>query len=148
MLPSRRFNPFEEINREFNHMLNRHFGLSGSEGAEERGLTMWTPRADVCEQPEEIVVRIDLPGIEEKDVAVSVENNVLTVSGERRTDRDEPGAHYHRVECVYGSFSRSFNLPQTVDVDRIKAHFRNGVLQLSLPKREESKPRRIDVKLS
>jgi HSP20 family protein len=143
----RRTSPFDEITREFDRMMRRNFGFGDYYNEEERGLAMWSPRADVTESKEQIMVKLDLPGIEEKDIQVTLENNVLTISGERKYESDEKEENYQRMECFYGTFTRSFTLPRTVDAEKIKANYKNGVLSLNMPKREESKPKKIDIKL-
>jgi HSP20 family protein len=107
----------------------------------------WTPACDVYEDEEGVTLRFDLAGVDPKDVDVRFENGVLTVRGERKLEREDRKDHYHRVERPYGTFSRSFTLPGTVDADRIRAETRNGVLAVSLPTRAEAKPRAIQVKV-
>ena len=143
----RRYNPFQDINSEVERMMRRHIDSGAYFEESGRELSAWSPRADIIETKEEIQIKLDLPGMEEKDIQVTVENNILTISGERQHNYQEKDENYHRVECRYGSFSRSFTLSRTVDSEKIKASYKNGVLQLTLPKREESKPKRIDVKI-
>ena len=105
----------------------------------------WAPAVDIFEHEGNLVLKAELPGIEPKDVDVSVENNVLTLRGERKFETEVKRDKYHRVERVYGTFSRSFTLPNVVDTDKIKADYKDGVLQVTLPQREEAKPKQIQV---
>lgn len=108
----------------------------------------WAPLVDIYEREGNIELKAELPGVEPKDVDVRVENNILTLRGERRIDKEVKRESYHRVERAYGSFSRSFTLPSMVDTEKIKAEFKDGVLHLTLPKKEEAKPRQISIKVS
>jgi HSP20 family protein len=105
----------------------------------------WAPPVDIKETPDALVLSAELPGIDKKDVHINIEENVLTISGERSFARDEKKEDYHRIERVYGSFSRSFTLPRNVKIDAVKAAFDNGVLTVTVPKAEESKPRKIAI---
>ena len=141
-----RFDPFrgisrlqEEMNRLFDTTVSRPAGSS---------LTSWAPAVDIYETGDELVVKADLPDISEKDLDVRVENNMLTISGERKFEKEVNEDNYLRVERAYGSFTRSFALPSTVKADAIKADYRDGVLTVRLPKREESKPRQIKVQVA
>jgi HSP20 family protein len=105
----------------------------------------WAPSVDIFEHEGNLVLRAELPGIEPKDVDVHVENNVLTLRGERKFESEVKREKYHRVERAYGTFSRSFTLPNVVDTEKIKAEYKDGVLQVTLPQREEAKPKQIQV---
>ena len=105
----------------------------------------WAPSVDIFEQEGNLVLKAELPGIEPKDVDVRVENNVLTLRGERKFESEVKREKYHRVERAYGTFSRSFTLPNVVDTEKIKAEYKDGVLQVTLPQREEAKPKQIQV---
>lgn len=107
--------------------------------------TAWSPAVDIVETENDIVLRADLPGVDPKDVDIQVENGTLTLKGERKFESDVKEDDYRRVERVYGSFLRSFALPPTVDAEKVKAEYRNGVLELKLPKRPEAKPKQIKV---
>ena len=111
-------------------------------------LTAWAPSVDIYETPNELVVKADLPEVEEKDIDVRVENNLLTIHGERKFDKTVAEDNYLRIERTYGTFSRSFSLPNTVSADAIRAEYKNGVLTVNLPKREESKPRQVKVNVT
>jgi HSP20 family protein len=108
----------------------------------------WTPACDVYEDEDGLQLRFELAGVDPKDVDVRFENGVLTVKGERKLEREEKRENYHRVERSYGTFTRSFSLPGTVNPEGIKAESRNGVLTVSLPKRAEARPRAIQVKIN
>lgn len=108
----------------------------------------WTPACDIYEDGEEVTVRAELAGVEPKDVDIRFENGVLTVRGERKMEKEEKKENYHRVELAYGTFTRSFSLPGTVDPDKIRAEAKNGVLVIHLPKKPEAKPKAIQVKLA
>jgi HSP20 family protein len=129
----------EQINRVFNETLERR--------SEESNLTTWAPAVDIFETENALVVKADLPDIDPKDLDIRVENNILTIRGERKFERSENQDNYLRVERAYGTFSRSFSLSNTVNPDAIKAEYQNGVLTLHVPKREEAKPRQIKVNL-
>jgi len=105
----------------------------------------WAPSVDIYEQDGNIVLKAELPGIDAKDVDIRLEDNVLTLRGERKLDNEVKRENYHRVERSYGSFSRSFTLPTVVDQEKIKADYRDGVLRVTLPKREEAKPKQISI---
>lgn len=107
----------------------------------------WLPAVDVRETKDALEIQVELPGIEAKDVNVSVENGVLTLKGSRNFEKATEGETYHRVERAYGAFERSFTLPTNVDPDRINAVYRLGVLHLTIPKREEAKPKAISIKV-
>jgi HSP20 family protein len=112
---------------------------------EPSAMSQWAPSVDVYETQNDIVVKAELPGVESKDVDVSFENNILTIRGERQMDEEVKEDNYHRVECNYGSFTRSFSLPTTVDENKVKAEFKNGILKITLPKREQAKRKQITV---
>jgi HSP20 family protein len=108
----------------------------------------WTPAVDIYEDEDAVTLRAELPGVEPKDVDVRFENGVLTLRGERKLEQEEKRENYHRVERSYGTFTRSFALPGTVDAEKIRAEAKNGILAIVLPKRSEAKPRAIQVKVS
>jgi HSP20 family protein len=105
----------------------------------------WAPSVDIFEHEGNLVLKAELPGVDPKDVDVRVENNVLTLRGERKFESEVKREKYHRVERAYGTFSRSFTLPNVVDTEKIKAEYKDGVLQVTLPQREEAKPKQIQV---
>ena len=108
----------------------------------------WSPRADVNETDDEIIIDIELPGLDKEDIAVDISDNTLTVSGERKQERKTKSADSYRIERHYGKFEREFGLPDTVDADNIKAQFNGGVLSLSLPKTEKSKTQKYRVEIT
>jgi HSP20 family protein len=105
----------------------------------------WLPKVDVYENRENLVLEAELPGMRRDDFDLSIENNVITLSGQRKFEKRSEGDNYHRVERSYGSFTRSFTLPQTVTADGAKAEFNNGILTVTLAKREETKARKIEI---
>ncbi len=141
-----RYDPFrdlrtlqEEVNRLFSSNLSRSFADEGmARGA-------WAPNVDIYENKDQIVLEAELPGMNREDFDLTIENNVLTLRGERRFEKKDEADNYHRVERAYGSFSRSFTLPQTVSGEGASAEYKNGVLRVVLAKREEVKPRRIEI---
>ena len=139
-----RWEPFRDLARLQDEM-NRLFDDRTYRSTESVG---WTPACDIYEDEEAVTLRFELAGVDPKDVDVRFENGVLTVKGERKLDREEKRENYHRVERSYGTFTRSFSLPGTLDPERIKAEARNGVLAITLPKKAEAKPRAIQVKVS
>ncbi len=111
-------------------------------------LATWAPPVDIYETENELVVKADLPDLQDKDIDVRVENNTLTIRGERKFEKDVNEDNYLRVERTYGPFMRSFSLPNTVSSESIRAEYRNGVLTLHMAKREESKPKQIKISVS
>ncbi len=109
-------------------------------------LAEWRPLADITEDEKEYLVKLELPGMKREEVKVSMESGVLTISGERKLEKEEKNKKYHRVERAYGSFSRSFVIPEDVVTDKIDAQFKEGVLEVHLPKGEHAKPKTIEVK--
>ncbi|HVS03382.1 MAG TPA: Hsp20/alpha crystallin family protein [Thermoanaerobaculia bacterium] len=124
----------------FNDMLRP---LGEAEGVASRA---WLPSVDIRETDEALTLLVDLPGMKKEDVNLTLENNVLTLNGERKFADEKKNENYHRIERAYGSFTRSFTLPQNVQPERVEANFHDGVLEIMLPKAEESKPRRISIK--
>ncbi len=107
----------------------------------------WAPRVDIAETDKEFIINAEIPDVKKEDVKVMVDNGILTISGERKQEKEEKGKKFHRVERFYGSFSRSFTLPNNVDESKIEASFKDGMLNLTVPKIEETKPKAIDVKI-
>jgi HSP20 family protein len=127
---------------------NRVFGDVVGRTGEESNLTPWAPEVDIYETENELVVKADLPDVNPQDLDIRVENNILTIRGERKFDKKVNEDNYLRIERSYGSFSRSFSLANSVKSEAIKADYQNGVLTLSLPKREEAKPKQIKVNVT
>jgi HSP20 family protein len=141
-----RYDPFrdlrtlqEEVNRLFSTNLTRGFGEEGI------GRGAWIPSVDIFENKDQIVLEAELPGMKREDFELTIENNVITLRGERRFEKQDDTDNYHRVERSYGSFTRSFTLPQSVSAEGATAEYANGVLRVALPKREEAKSRRIEI---
>jgi HSP20 family protein len=107
----------------------------------------WSPAVDIYETENEVVLKADVPGIELKDIEVHVENQTLTVKGERTFEKEENAKGYHRIERSYGTFVRSFAVPPTVDTEKVAAEYKNGVLAITLPKKEAAKPRQVKVEV-
>ena len=148
-----KWNPWREmeaLQRDMDRLFSRGNGLfDGDEARVQNGSSArqsWMLATDVVETQDALTLKAALPGIDPKDIDVQVEDNVLTIRGERQFERVEEG-HYHWTEQRYGSFSRSVTLPPYADVTRISARYNNGVLELTIPKREESKPRKIELNL-
>ena len=141
-----RWDPFREfatLQDRMNRLLRDSYG---SEGREEALTTStFAPPVDVYEDEHNVTLKIEVPGIDEKDIDVRIENNTLTVHGERKFEKEEKEENYRRVERQYGSFTRTFTLPQTVDQDSVQADYEKGVLKIKLAKREEAKPKQIKV---
>jgi HSP20 family protein len=142
-----RLEPFRGLSTlqdQFNRIFNESFHSAGQESA----LTTWAPAVDISETANELVVKADLPEVSEKDIDVRVENNLLTIRGERKFEKSVSEESFLRVERSYGSFSRSFSLPNTLNAEAIRAEYKNGVLTITLPKREETKPRQVKVNVA
>lgn len=135
--------PFTGLDTQFSRMLNDFFGRTGQES----NLTSWAPAVDIYETEHELVVKADLPDVKPEELDIRVENNILTIRGERKFEKKVDESNYLRVERAYGSFSRSFALANTVNTEAIKADYQNGVLTLTVPKREEAKPKQIKVNI-
>src|SRR5271167_3218479 len=130
--------------------MNRLFRESHSSEGPEEALTTngFAPPVDVYEDEHNITLKVEVPGIDEKDIDVRVENNTLTVHGERKIEKEEKEENFRRVERQYGSFTRSFTLPTTVDAEKVSANYDKGILKISLAKKAEAKPTQIKVKVS
>lgn len=127
--------------------INQLFG-TGRSGGEDVALSAWTPPVDIFEGENEYVIKLELPEISREDVKVNLNDQTLSISGERKIENEEKRDGYHRIERSYGQFYRSFTLPPNVNTGAIDAQFKDGVLRLTLPKREEAKPKNIEVKVS
>ena len=140
--PFRELNTLQnEMNRLFNTVFDTPSGGTGNGGTMRR----WLPAMDLVETDDHFVLRADLPGMSEDDVKIELEDNTLTVSGERKAEHESEGEGYYRVERASGSFSRSLTLPQGVDAEAVSASFDRGVLEVRIPKPEQRKPRRIEI---
>ena len=135
---------FSTLQNEMNRLFNTVFDAP-SPGNGGSTLRRWMPAMDLVETADHFVLRADLPGLSEEDVKIEFEDGTLTVSGERKVEHDAKGEGYYRVERAFGSFSRSLTLPQGIDPEAVAASFDRGVLEVSIPKPEERKPRRIEI---
>src|SRR5713226_2804437 len=141
-----RYDPFRDL-RTLQQEVNRLFTGNLPRSFDDEGIARgsWSPSVDIYENKDHIVLEAELPGMNREDFELSVENNVITLRGERQFEKKEDSDNYHRVERSYGSFTRSFTLPQTVSAEGATAEYKNGVLRVTLPKREETKARRIEI---
>ena len=133
------FNLHNQMEKVFSDLFASHEGETDTEG------TTWMPTVDISETGNGFEIRAELPGVSEKDVNVSVIDNLLTIKGEKHQEEETDGKDYHRVERRYGSFQRSFTLPRHIETDAIKAEFKDGVLTLSIPKAEAAKPTEVPI---
>jgi HSP20 family protein len=138
------FRPFRGVST-LQDQINRLFEGTFDHSSEEGNLTTWAPAVDIFETEHNLVVKADLPDVKPEELDIRVENNILTIRGERKFDKKVNENNYLRVERSYGSFSRSFSLSNTVNTESIQAEYKNGVLTLNIPKREEAKPKQIKV---
>ena len=140
-----RFDPFRDLQRVQDEMSKLFDDRLLARGGESVG---WTPKVDIFEDEEGVALRFELAGVEPKDVDIRFENGVLTLRGDRKMESEHRRDNYHRVELAYGTFTRSFALPATIDAEKIRAESKNGVLTVTLPKKAEAKPKSIQVKVS
>jgi HSP20 family protein len=146
-MPVLKYNPFLELEtvpstlREFQETVSRLMN-------EPNGVRPWTPAVDILETEDALKLRADLPGVDMNAIDVRLENGTLTLKGERKFENEEKGKGYHRIERAYGSFARSFTLPESMDVEKVKADYKNGVLTVTVPKKEVAKPRTVKVEVS
>jgi HSP20 family protein len=146
-MPIVKYSPFVDTDdfptglRVFQDTVNRLFSDQGT-------ARPWAPSVDILETDNELVLKADVPGVELKDIDIRIENGTLTVKGERKFEREEKNKGFHRLERSYGSFVRYFTLPDTVDTENVKADYQNGVLTITLPKKEVAKPKAIKVQVS
>ncbi len=143
-----RWEPVRELNtiqNEMNRLFNTFFETSGSQGGTPTASRRWLPAMDLVESGDHFVLRADLPGLSEEDVNIELEDNVLTISGERKAEHEERKEGYYRLERASGSFSRSLTLPEGVDPEAVQASFDRGVLEVRIPKPEQRKPRKVTI---
>ena len=144
-----RWRPFEDVGdlqKEMNQTFERFLG-HGLPGSSDQAYS-FSPAMNIAESENELIVTAELPGLESKDLDIAVQNDVLTIKGEKRHQTEDKGETWHRIESSYGTFSRSFQLPNEVDVDKVSADFKNGVLRVTLPKSAQAKRREISVSSS
>ena len=139
-----RFEPFRGVTT-LHDQINRLFNEAFDRTSDEADLTAWAPAVDIYETEHELVVKADIPEIKPEELDIRVENNILTIRGERKFEKKVNENNYLRLERSYGSFTRSFSLANKVNTEAIKADYKNGVLTLNIPKREEAKPKQIKV---
>jgi HSP20 family protein len=143
-----RWDPTRELTSlqsEMNRLFSTFFDTPAQGGGNGAALRRWIPAMDLVETGEHFVLRADLPGLSEDDVSIELEDNVLTISGERKSEHDDRKEGYYRVERAYGTFARSLTLPEGVDADAVSASFDRGVLEVRIPKPEERKPRKVAI---
>ena len=136
-----KWDPFREFNT-LNERLGNFFGRGWDGPA---STTAWNPSVDIFENDNEVIFKAELPGMNAKDIEVKLENNILTLRGERRFEKETKEENYHRIEREYGTFSRSFAMPTAVDADKVTAEYKDGVLKVALPKKEEIKSKPIKI---
>ena len=142
-----RWDPFRDLGI-LQERMNRVFedaAVRGWKNDEPSATTSWSPAVDIYETDSEIMVQAELPGIDRKDIALQLENNVLTLKGDRRFEKETNQENYHRIERSYGGFSRAFAIPTIVDEDKIRADYRDGILKIALPKKEQVKAKQIKI---
>jgi len=148
-----RWEPFRDLlslQERMNRLFSESYRSGGPQGQEDDWALggSWAPAVDIYEQDGNIVLKAELPGLDLKDVDIRVENNTLTLRGQRKLDEQVKRDNYHRVERAYGAFTRSFALPNVVDAENIKAEYKDGLLRVTLPKREEAKPKQIRINVT
>jgi len=141
------FDPFRNFEERMKRFFGEGFDPINKQAEENWSLATWTPTCDIYETDNEIVVKAALPEVKKEDVNVSIDNNILSIRGERKLSEETKKENYHRMESSYGEFFRSFTLPNIVDTSKINAEFNDGVLRVRMPKREEAKPKQVEVKV-
>lgn len=145
-----RWDPFREL-EDVSDRLNRMFAGPATQmpsGKETMIVADWTPSVDISETEGEYQIKAEIPDVKKGDVKITLEDGVLTIQGQRKQEKKEQNTKYHRIERSYGSFARTFSLPDVIDVEKVKAEFKDGVLHLHLPKSEKAKPKTIEVKVA
>jgi HSP20 family protein len=145
-----KWDPFKDL-LSLQDRMNRLFDESVRNvkpGDEALSSAIWSPAVDIYETDDEVVVKAELPEVDQKDIDIQIENNTITLRGERKFNKETKKENFHRIERAYGAFSRSFTLPGTIDQERIRADYKDGILKISMPKREETKPKQIKVAIT
>lgn len=145
-----KWDPSRELD-DVSDRLNRIFGLSAARNEADRGLVKmadWIPPVDIGETGASYLITAEIPGVKKEDVKVSIQDNMLTIQGERKREKEEKDKKFHRVERSYGSFARSFRLPDDADESAVKAEFKDGILNITLSKSEKAKPTAIKISVS
>ena len=142
----KRWDPFRDLNS-LQDRMNRLFDEAGHgwRAEEPSATTTWSPAVDIYETEGEIIVKAELPGVDRKDITLHLENNVLTLKGERKFEKETKEENYHRIERAYGGFSRAFSIPTTINEEKIRADYKDGILKIALPKKEQVKPKQIQI---
>jgi len=142
-----RWDPFREMSslQERMNRLMSDYRTRSPFGEEEMAQGAWIPAVDIYETKESIVLNVELPGVTKEDIALEVKDSTLTIRGEKKLEKDVKEENFHRMERTYGAFTRAFTLPSTVQQDKVKAKFRDGILEIKLPKAEEARPKQIKV---
>jgi HSP20 family protein len=144
-----RWNPLnerEDLERRLASLLGTR-EAPGHGGKEAMTVAQWSPLVDITEDEKEYLIKVELPDVKKEDVRLTVENEVLAISGERTFEKEEKGKKYHRIERAYGSFVRSFSLPEDADASRVSANYTDGMLHVHLPKSQKAKPKAIEIKV-
>lgn len=141
------FKELDELQNRLSTLLGRVPARRKDAGKEAMTVAEWAPLVDITEDDKEYLIKAELPEVKKEDVKVTVENGVLTITGERKFEKEEKGKKYHRIERAYGSFARSFTLPDDADADKVNAEFKDGLLKVHLAKSEAAKPKQIEVKV-
>jgi HSP20 family protein len=142
-----RWDPFKDmvtLREKMNRMFEDVFTGRTEEG-KDRASSTWAPSVDIFETEKELVLTAEIPGVDEKDIEIKIEDNTLSLKGERKFEKETKEENYHRIERSYGSFFRAFALPHTIDPEKIQATHENGVLKITMPKREERQPRKVKI---
>ncbi len=145
-----KWDPFKEL-EEVSNRLNRLFGRSENRAESNQSMLTvadWSPSVDISETDDAYLIKGEIPGVKKEDVKVTVQDGMLTIQGERKMEKEEKNKKFHRVECSYGNFVRSFRMPDDADEEKVKAEFKDGMLNISLPKSEKTKKRSINVSVS
>lgn len=149
--PTTRWNPFKEL-EEMEKRLSTLFGRTPvpTSGDKNEAITVaeWSPLVDISEDEKEYVIKAEVPEMKKEEIKINIHDDVLSISGERKYEKEEKGKKYHRVERAYGSFMRSFTLPEDADGSKVNAEYKDGVLKVHLPKSEKAKPKAIEVKVA
>lgn len=148
--PSTRWNPWKEL-EEMEKRLTSVFGPSPSgvtDNKEAMSVAQWSPLVDITEDEKEYIVKAEIPEMKKEDIKINVHDDVLAITGERQYEKEEKGKKYHKVERAYGSFMRRFSLPEDADGSKVSAEYKDGILNVHLPKSEKAKPKAIEIKVA
>jgi len=149
--PMSRWSPFkevEELEKRLSQLLGRSAPAGNGDKNEAITVAQWSPVVDISEDEKEYAIKAELPDVKKEDIKLNVHDDVLTITGERKYEKEEKGKKYHRVERAYGSFMRSFTLPEDADGTKVTAEYKDGMLNVRLPKSEKAKPKSIEVKVA